>query len=179
MPSLSPHIFPAWELLHKNSYETAELKTSLGSGYLHTSVCGSVCQAFLPIRALHPKLSPGGDTPRALPFNRSTEVPTKPQCMSFNVHPKLFHSDASPLLWVLAWELYEGLQKNSWQMSDLWIMSPHPSFVIPYKCAGDHYHGWLLQYYTLIFALFVTFLYHETWCVGLKNQVECLDHKVN
>lgn len=38
MPSLSPHpsYFPAWQPLHKNVYETAESKTSLGIDYLYT-----------------------------------------------------------------------------------------------------------------------------------------------
>lgn len=38
MPSLSPHpsYFPAWQPLHKNVYETAESKMSLGIDYLYT-----------------------------------------------------------------------------------------------------------------------------------------------
>lgn len=77
------------------------------------------------------------------PFNRSTGVPTKPQCMPFNLYPKLFCSDASPLLSVLAWEVYEGLQKNS-DLIKVWCVD---------KIYLNHFHGWLLlQHYTLFFC---------------------------
>ena len=84
----------------------------------------------LSARALHPLPSRASSLLEEFlqgPFNGSTWVPTKLQCMPFNVRHGLVCSDASHLLRVLTPKVYVGLQKNTGLiMADLFMRLPHP-----------------------------------------------------
>lgn len=70
----------------------------------------------LRVRALHPLPSWASSLLEESlqgPFNGSTWVPTKLQCMSFKVYHGLVCSDASHLLWVLTQKVCVELQKKA------------------------------------------------------------------